>query len=111
MIGNFRLSLGAACAAMLGLAQIVGCGAPDDTSSGDEAALAAQKAEKAKKNKHELDSCQLSDGSLDMDDQLRACDPMSSKKTTICHVPPGNPANAHTLCIGNPAVGPHVHHH
>ena len=32
----------------------------------------------------------------------KACD--NPKKTLICHIPPGNPANAHTICVGNPAV-------
>jgi hypothetical protein len=40
----------------------------------------------------------------------RACDPLDSKKTTICHIPPGNPSNAHTLCVGNPAVPAHLGH-
>jgi hypothetical protein len=40
----------------------------------------------------------------------RACDPSDSKKTTICHLPPGNPANAHTLCVGTPAVRAHLDH-
>lgn len=40
----------------------------------------------------------------------RACDPADTKKTTICHIPPGNPANAHTLCVGNPAVPAHLQH-
>ena len=40
----------------------------------------------------------------------RACDPADAKKTTICHLPPGNPANAHTLCVGNPAVPAHLAH-
>jgi hypothetical protein len=33
-------------------------------------------------------------------------------KELICHIPPGNPANAHTICVGHPAVEPHVtlHH-
>jgi hypothetical protein len=29
---------------------------------------------------------------------------------TICHVPPGNPANAHTLVVGGPAWNGHRHH-
>lgn len=29
----------------------------------------------------------------------------------ICHVPPGNPANAHTIVIGYPAVNAHLSHH
>ena len=40
----------------------------------------------------------------------RACDPADTMKTTICHIPPGNPANAHTLCVGNPAVPAHLAH-
>lgn len=33
------------------------------------------------------------------------------KKVLICHIPPGNPANAHTICVGAPAVEPHQTHH
>ena len=40
----------------------------------------------------------------------RACDPSDVKKTTICHIPPGNPANQHTLCVGNAAVPAHLAH-
>jgi hypothetical protein len=40
----------------------------------------------------------------------RACDPADVKKTTICHIPPGNPANEHTLCVGNSAVPAHLAH-
>jgi len=32
-------------------------------------------------------------------------------KQLICHIPPGNPANAHTICVGKPAVDPHVANH
>jgi hypothetical protein len=35
----------------------------------------------------------------------------SPKKTLICHIPPGNPDNAHTICVGTPAVTAHVEHH
>jgi hypothetical protein len=28
----------------------------------------------------------------------------------ICHFPPGNPENAHTICIGEPAVDTHLGH-
>jgi hypothetical protein len=40
----------------------------------------------------------------------RACDPADTKKTTVCHIPPGNPANRHTICIGNPGVPAHLAH-
>jgi len=29
---------------------------------------------------------------------------------TLCHVPPGNPANAHTITVGAPAVKAHLRH-
>ncbi len=31
-------------------------------------------------------------------------------KVTICHIPPGNPANAHTITVGAPAVAAHEAH-
>jgi hypothetical protein len=34
----------------------------------------------------------------------------AAKKVTICHVPPGNPANAHTISVGEPAVSAHLAH-
>ncbi|MGE5180648.1 MAG: hypothetical protein ACM31C_01235 [Acidobacteriota bacterium] len=40
----------------------------------------------------------------------RACNPSDTKKTTVCHIPPGNPANAHTICVGNAAVPAHMDH-
>jgi hypothetical protein len=40
----------------------------------------------------------------------RACDPADAKKTTVCHIPPGNPANEHTICVGNAAVPAHMAH-
>ena len=96
MTRNFWLSSISALA-LLGLSQVVGCGTNgDEPSSAREAALAA---------------CGLNDGTVGVNDDLRACDPQNTKKTTICHIPPGNPANAHTLCIGNPAVAAHLRNH
>jgi len=34
----------------------------------------------------------------------------SGTTTTICHIPPGNPGNAHTISIGTPAVRAHLAH-
>lgn len=34
-----------------------------------------------------------------------------AQKVTICHYPPGNRANAHTLSVGAPAVAAHFTHH
>jgi hypothetical protein len=36
--------------------------------------------------------------------------PGNSTKVQICHVPPGNPGNAHTLCVGASAVPAHLAH-
>jgi hypothetical protein len=33
------------------------------------------------------------------------------EKVTICHIPPGNPENAHTITVGAPAVEAHVTQH
>jgi hypothetical protein len=32
-------------------------------------------------------------------------------KVLICHIPPGNPANEHSICVGEPAVAPHMRLH
>ena len=32
------------------------------------------------------------------------------KKVLVCHLPPGNPSNCHTLSIGAPAVRAHLAH-
>jgi hypothetical protein len=31
-------------------------------------------------------------------------------KVAVCHIPPGNPANAHTIVVGAPAVAAHLSH-
>jgi hypothetical protein len=86
--------------ALFGLGQMVGCGAPPE----DSPAAASQ-------SSAALAACHLDDGTVSLDAELHACDPQDQKKTTICHLPPGNPANAHTLCIGNSAVPAHLHNH
>jgi len=40
-----------------------------------------------------------------------ACDPSDTGKATICHVPPGNPDNPQTLCVGVAAVPAHLANH
>jgi len=37
-------------------------------------------------------------------------DGRGQEKVTICHVPPGNPDNAHEITVGAPAVPAHVAH-
>jgi len=36
--------------------------------------------------------------------------PANSTKVTLCHIPPGNPSNAHTITVGAPAVKAHLKH-
>ena len=31
-------------------------------------------------------------------------------KVTLCHIPPGNPANRHTITVGDPAAAAHLAH-
>ena len=80
---------------------LIGCGGQPATSTDTttNAALAA------------IVACGLDDGTIERDAHLHACDPQDVKKTTICHIPPGNPANAHTICVGNAAVSHHVANH
>ena len=35
----------------------------------------------------------------------------NDNKVLLCHVPPGNPANAHTICISPNAVAAHLENH
>ena len=87
-----------ALVAALGLVHALGCGDPNgDSSSASQAA--------------DLMACHLVPGTLGPGDHMHACDPQDAKKTTICHIPPGNPANAHTICVGNAAVPAHLQNH
>jgi hypothetical protein len=93
------------CASALlaaGVVHLVGCGGPGEPAADPAPAQQALAA---------LAACGLDDGSIDADAHLHACDPQDVKKTTICHIPPGNPANAHTICVGNAAVSHHIKNH
>jgi hypothetical protein len=70
----------------------VGCGRGPEASTGS-AALTAEEA-----------------AAVCAADQARACDPAQTHKLTICHIPPGNPENAHTLCVGSPSLEAHLAH-
>jgi len=39
------------------------------------------------------------------------CTLNNPKKIAVCHIPPGNPANWHTICINKHAVKTHEDHH
>ena len=90
-------------AALIGFAVGFGCGVLE--SSDNEPLTGEQVAE--------LQACHLpvSGTFTSRQDHVRACRPNEVKKTTICHIPPGNPANAHTICVGNAAVPAHVANH
>ena len=80
-----------------GAGPIGGCSTPEDSAAAERAAR--------------LVACQMDDGTVEPDADLHACDPDKTKKTTICHIPPGNPANMHTICVGNSAVAAHLENH
>ncbi len=46
---------------------------------------------------------------LTEEDLLSLQDPAQAK-VTICHIPPGNPANAHEITVGESAVAHHIAH-
>jgi hypothetical protein len=51
------------------------------------------------------------DGSPDgVLDGVPASPDKDGTRVTLCHVPPGNPARAHTLTVGQPAVKAHLKH-
>jgi hypothetical protein len=86
------LVLSAATLALLS----VGCSMPDATTQ----------------HNAEVKACGLQDDpSITPDVDVHACAAGQTKKTTICHIPPGNPANEHTICVGNSAVPAHVENH
>jgi cell division protein FtsN len=43
--------------------------------------------------------------------QAAFAQPTNPKKVTICHIPPGNPDNRHTITEGAPAVAADVRNH
>lgn len=49
-----------------------------------------------------LGKCQQGDDDDDDDD--------GNSKVTICHIPPGNPSNLHTITVGASAVPAHIAH-
>ena len=43
--------------------------------------------------------------------QAAFAQPTNPKKVTICHIPPENPDERHTITVGAPAVAAHVRNH
>lgn len=64
------------------------------------AAKDAREASKAQREENKKDIQEFSDSTI-----------VTTSSTTICHVPPGNPGNAHTISIGIPAVRAHFANH
>ncbi len=67
----------------------------DDDEDDDDDKVKSDKKEKSVKSSDEDD---------DEDDD-------DDKKTTICHIPPGNPSNAHTISVGQRAAEKHMIKH
>jgi len=76
-------------------------------------------AEKQEKKEEKLAAKQSDYDSYDDNDDIPEFDEdvvvtssstTSTAKQTICHIPPGNPAKAHTITVGSPAVPAHLAH-
>lgn len=80
---------------------IAGCGQTNSPGSMDEASTAAATINKAGP---QLDQVQ----SIEEVDAYRCG---NGHQIYICHIPPGNSAQRHTLCVGAPAVAAHIKHH
>jgi len=50
------------------------------------------------------------DGLVDCDDPDCQDDPACDNTVCLCHRPPGNPSNEHTICVGASAVDAHLAH-
>ncbi len=47
---------------------------------------------------------------IDLEPTLPPSGKKGKKKVAVCHIPPGNPGNAHTIYISSNAVNPHLAH-
>jgi len=79
----------------------LGCGGSGAGTSGD------QQTEANRNNGGSPDDAVTCDGSDPSNDPASGG---PGHKVTICHFPPGNPANAHTINVGAPAVPAHLAH-
>jgi hypothetical protein len=100
-----RLNLISSSALMVALCTLLACGGqpqqngeptPDDPQSGGLESAPPTSEDPA------------SDGQGDAADAPG--NPAAAGKITICHIPPGNPANAHTITVGLPALKAHTKH-
>ena len=72
-----------------------------------EIAKEAKQAEKESEDIQEFDGALVSNSS---ESPTIISNIKNSGKVTICHIPPGNPENAHTITVGSPAVAAHLAH-
>jgi len=79
-------------------------GKPDDVGKDKEKKLAEKQAKDNEDN----------DDYEDNEDYIQEFNDATvvhmSNTTTVCHIPPGNPDNAHTINIGKPAARAHLAH-
>lgn len=67
--------------------------------------------ESTESNHSEKDSHHESNDQESNDDVFLVLSSSTSvEKVTLCHIPPGNPANAYTISVGRPAVAAHLAH-
>jgi hypothetical protein len=84
-------------AGLAGAALLAACMMPNDSSSGSSDATALRTPGSTGELHHP---------SKDDDDTTKG----GVAKVYVCHIPPGNPANAHTIHIGAPGVPAHLAH-
>jgi hypothetical protein len=67
--------------------------------------------EKAKKDREDMKEEREDIKEFDDSIIVTSSSSSSTDKVTICHSPPGNPSNAHTITIGSPAARAHLANH
>jgi hypothetical protein len=80
---------------------IAGCGQTNSPGSMDKASVAAATINKAGPQLDQVQSIE----------EVNAYRCGNGHQIYICHIPPGNSAERHTLCVGAPAVAAHIKHH
>ena len=85
----------------LALVLPLGCGGSGSRTSNDPLADAVANPNNGSNSDDAVDCTDL---------DLSSGDGGSSNKVTICHIPPGNPANAHTIRVGAAALPAHLAH-
>ncbi len=74
------------------------------TGCSEEAAFSVSTSEIAQMDQLPESERDPRDRDLEEEVPLAECKKPGSKKVLVCHVPPGNPAARHTICIGAPGA-------